>query len=81
MASNKEVYYAKVSQGSQMKISKVVGWKGQKQMNLSIGFLDKMEAIIGLQDGQLAIIQGGSVFKQIPAHKRSVFAIANSNDL
>jgi WD40 repeat protein len=29
----------------------------------------------------LAVIQGGSVFKQIQAHKRTIFAICNSQDL
>jgi hypothetical protein len=30
MATNKEVYYTKINKCSPMKISKVVGWKGQK---------------------------------------------------
>jgi hypothetical protein len=48
MATNKEVYYTKINKSNPLKISKVVGWKGQKQMNLCIGFLDKIDAVVGL---------------------------------
>jgi hypothetical protein len=30
MATNKEVYYARLNKSSTMKISKVTGWKGEK---------------------------------------------------
>lgn len=56
MATNRDVYIGKNIPSWFLKLSKVVGWKGQKQMSLCIGFLDKIDFVIGLQDGQLTVV-------------------------
>ena len=62
MASKKELYFANINT-KRIKITKATGWGKQKPMSLVIAFMQKSDCVVGLNNGNIAIIKGNSVSK------------------
>ncbi len=78
LATRREIYLASFQK--RVKLRKVSFGKN-KSTSLCIGFLTSCEAVVGLKNGKLAVINGGSVTKKIPGHKKIVFALTNNKKM
>jgi WD40 repeat protein/Ca2+-binding EF-hand superfamily protein len=80
LATQKGLYLATPTNG-QVFVKKVSGFGSSGAPTcLSIGLINGVDYVVGLQSGELAVGLGNSITKLLPAHKGPIFAICNSKD-